>query len=64
MGDPGDETRINALFSKVTSLVDGGWRLTFDITQQDVGAIADLSRMLQTVVTLTVSPGEEPEREW
>jgi hypothetical protein len=47
---------LSALLSKVQTMVDGGWRLTFDVTEADTVAVMQLSQLRDQVLAVSIAP--------
>lgn len=47
---------LQAIFVKATTTVDGGWRLTFDIAQNESGQIIDLAILRDQLLQLAIVP--------
>ena len=60
MGDM-DEIGItfSATFSKASTLVDGGWRVSFDVNPDDAAKLAALSQFRDRLLQLAVIPFPE-----
>jgi hypothetical protein len=52
---------IQAIFSKATTLVDGGWRLSFDLGEDMAEAAAQLSKMRGDALYLVVMTQAEKD---
>lgn len=44
--------------SKITTTVDGGWKLTFDVPQSELSKVMQLSCLRDMVLALAVVPDE------
>lgn len=47
---------FQATFSKATTLVDGGWRVSFDVNPDDAAKLAILSQWRDQLLQLAVVP--------
>ena len=47
-----------ASLSKITSTVDGGWKITFDVPQTELAKIMQLSSLRDMVLALAIVPDE------
>lgn len=45
---------FDAIFAKATTTVDGGWRLSFDVSQDEAENIAKLARLTSQALKLVV----------
>jgi len=52
---------ICAIFARATTLVDGGWRISFDVPQEEAAKIAAISALNREVVHLMILRGAMPE---
>lgn len=48
-----------AIFAKATTLVDGGWRITFDLNEDAGDIAAELNRHRGHALTIAVIPFEK-----
>lgn len=49
---------FTAVINKATTLVDGGWRISFDLPADASLSVAQLSQYRDQVITLVVIPEE------
>lgn len=47
---------LQAIFSKASTTVDGGWNITFAVSQDEAKAIMQLSQLREQLVQLAVVP--------
>ena len=47
-------TTLIGTFSKATTLVDGGWRISFDLDEHQAKEIAEITKMRNKVVFISV----------
>lgn len=47
-----------ASLSKITSTVDGGWKITFDVPQTELTKIMQLSSLRDMALALAIVPDE------
>jgi hypothetical protein len=45
---------FNAIINKITTTIDGGWRVTFDVAQSDASQIFKLSEIRDQAVQVGV----------
>lgn len=52
-----------AIFARAATLVDGGWRVSFDLSEDDAAKVAQMTALRGDVLYLTVIPegAVEPE---
>lgn len=53
--DP-DSITLTAIFSKATTTVDGGWRITFDVDQSEAQSILKLSVLRDQLFQMALIP--------
>jgi hypothetical protein len=63
------QTSFLAIVYKITTLADGGWRISFDVPMTERANIMELSKMFKKIVQLGVVVNEkqdysEPEDEY
>jgi hypothetical protein len=53
-----DEEGISftAVFSKVSSMVDGGYKIAFDVSEQDAQSMFQLSQLKDSLLQIAVIP--------
>jgi hypothetical protein len=49
---------LQAIFSRATTTVDGGWNITFAVSQEEAKAILQLAQMRDTLMQLACVPIE------
>lgn len=49
-----DSLELKVIFVKASTLIDGGWRISFDLSNEDGDIVAELAKMNQQVLTLLV----------
>lgn len=54
---------FKAILQKATTLVDGGWRVSFDVAEDDTQAILILSQMRDTDLHVGVVPEDMLDEE-
>lgn len=47
---------FNATFSKATTLVDGGWRLSLDLSENDGDKITELAMLSRDLLQVAIIP--------
>lgn len=47
---------LQAAFAKATTTVDGGWNITFSVSQDEAQAVLQLSQMRDSLLQLAVIP--------
>ena len=55
---------FTAIFARATTLVDGGWRISFDLSNDEVKAIHVLSELRDQLLNIAIVPdisSEKPE---
>jgi hypothetical protein len=50
---------LEAIFSKATTTIDGGWRISFDCSEEMSAKIGELSKMRGSALYLVVMDEEE-----
>lgn len=58
-----NSVKLNAVFSKATTTVDGGWRITFDCSYQEAERILQISAWRDMLVDVIVSPAPEHDED-
>lgn len=55
-----DSVTLQAILAKVQSTTDGGWRLTFDVSDSDTAAVMKVSPLRNdTLLQLAIIPIDE-----
>lgn len=47
---------LNALLFKVTTTVDGGWRMSFDVPDSDAAQVMQISQLRGMSLTMVIVP--------
>ena len=55
---------FQAILNKITTTVDGGWRVTFDVSDSDSNAMLDLAKMRETTLQLGIVDQNASEQEF
>lgn len=55
------ETTFSAILNRITTTLDGGWRISFDVPKRESKEIMELSQMRNVVLQLGVVPHHSPE---
>ena len=58
---------FHAVLVRLTTTVDGGWRLSFDVPQTDADSVMKLSDLRDCELALAIAPVEEAphkDEEW
>lgn len=53
---------LSAILQNVRTTMDGGWRISFDVPQSEVGQVMKLSALRECELGLAIVP-EQPERD-
>jgi hypothetical protein len=51
-----DGITFQAIFQKFTTLIDGGYRVTFDVSQNDAQKLFQLSQVRESLLQIAVIP--------
>lgn len=54
----GDAITFQATFSKATTLVDGGWRVSFDLSESSGHKAAQIAALTGSILQIAVVPDE------
>lgn len=49
-------TEFYAILNKLTTVVDGGWRITFDVSESDSEAMLELAKRRSQLFTIQITP--------
>jgi len=49
---------FNAIFNKITSTIDGGWRVSFDVPASDSGSLLELAALREDNLKVVVMNSE------
>lgn len=50
---------FQAIFQKFTSLIDGGYRVSFDVSENDAANLVQLSQLRENVLQIAIVPTNE-----
>jgi hypothetical protein len=53
---------FHAVLTRLTTTVDGGWRVSFDVAQSDKDGVMALSDLRECELALAIAPIEEQQR--
>lgn len=53
-----DGITFQAIFQKFTTLIDGGYRVSFDVSENEAKSLFQLSQMRESVLQVAIVPTE------
>lgn len=59
-----DGITFQAIFQKFTTLIDGGYRVSFDVSENEAKSLFQLSKMRESVLQVAIVPTESKNKEF
>lgn len=59
MGKSDTSIKLQALFSSARSLVDGGWRLSFDINPTEIPQLTQIAQLKDKILNIEIKESDE-----